>query len=70
MKKVLIRLAVCLFLVAVAAPFGATALAQDAAKSSPVSKKISGVVLDADGLPVIGAGVIIAGNNQRTITDE
>ena len=70
MKKVLIRLAVCLFLVAVAAPFGATALAQDAAKSSPVSKKISGVVLDADGLPVIGAGVMIAGTNQGTITDE
>ena len=70
MKKVLIRLAVCLFLVAVAAPFGVTALAQDAAKSSPVSKKISGVVLDADGIPVIGAGVMIAGTNQGTITDE
>ena len=43
MKKVLIRLAVCLSLVAVAAPFGVTALAHDAAKSSQMSKKISGI---------------------------
>ena len=39
-------------------------------KSTPVSKKISGVVIDTDGVPVIGAGVMIAGKNKGAVTDE
>lgn len=44
--------------------------AQTSTKSTPVSKKISGVVMDTDNVPVIGAGVMIAGKNQGTVTDE
>lgn len=39
-------------------------------KSTPMSRKISGVVLDTDGVPVIGAGVMVAGKNQGAVTDE
>ena len=38
--------------------------------TTPKSRKISGVVLDTEGLPVIGAGVMIAGKTQGTVTDE
>ena len=61
MKKVLVRLAVCVLLAVTIAPFGA--FAQN-------HKTISGVVLDADGVPVIGAGVMVTGKNQGTVTDE
>ena len=38
--------------------------------SKPVSRIISGVVTDTDGYPVIGAGVMVEGTIQGTITDE
>ena len=61
MKNVLVRLAVCVLLAVIIAPFGA--FAQN-------HKTISGVVLDTDGVPVIGAGVMIAGTTQGAVTDE
>ena len=61
MKNVLVRLVVCVFLAVIIAPFGA--FAQN-------HKTISGVVLDTDGVPVIGAGVMIAGTTQGAVTDE
>lgn len=41
-----------------------------AVNSSPVQRKISGVVIDTDGCPVIGAGVMVAGQMHGTVTDE
>lgn len=38
--------------------------------ADPGPRTISGVVLDTEGLPVIGAGVMIAGQMKGTITDE
>ena len=38
--------------------------------TKPVSRIISGVVTDTDGYPVIGAGVMVEGTTQGTITDE
>ena len=37
---------------------------------SPVSRTVSGVLLDTDGLPVIGAGVMVVGTMHGTVTDE
>ena len=43
---------------------------QTPVKSIPGARKISGVVLDTDGVPVIGAGVMVAGKNHGAVTDE
>lgn len=43
---------------------------QDTEKKEPVARTISGVVLDTEGIPVIGAGVMVAGQMHGTITDE
>lgn len=43
---------------------------EPARSTAPTSRKISGLVIDTEGLPVIGAGVMIAGKNQGTVTDE
>ena len=43
---------------------------QTPVKSIPGARQISGVVLDTDGVPVIGAGVMVAGKNHGAVTDE
>ena len=37
--------------------------------SKPVSRKLSGKVVDASGMPVIGAGVMVEGTGTGTVTD-
>ena len=37
--------------------------------SKPVSRKLSGKVVDASGMPAIGAGVMVEGTGTGTVTD-
>ena len=39
-------------------------------KAGAASRMVSGVVIDTDGLPVIGAGVLVSGQTYGTVTDE
>lgn len=39
-------------------------------KTNSLSRVVTGVVHDTDGYPVIGAGVIVVGQNYGTVTDE
>lgn len=64
----------CLTLLALAALLfsGTTALAKSPAQSSqnaPQKASVSGIVLDANGTPVIGAGVMAVGTKTGTVTD-
>ena len=40
------------------------------AQTKPTGRTVSGVVYDSDGLPVIGAGVMVQGSLNGTVTDE
>ena len=40
------------------------------AQTKPTGRTVSGVVYDSDGLPVIGAGVMVEGSLHGTVTDE
>ena len=40
------------------------------AQTLPTGRTVSGVVYDSDGLPVIGAGVMVEGSLHGTVTDE
>lgn len=39
-------------------------------QTKPTERTVSGVVYDSDGLPVIGAGVMVKGSLHGTVTDE
>ena len=58
MKNLLLKLTLCIGIAILSLPLSAQSLVT------------SGTVLDTDGLPVIGAGVMVVGQTQGTITDE
>ena len=58
MKNLLLKLTLCIGIAILSLPLGAQSLVT------------SGTVVDTDGMPVIGAGVMVVGQSLGTITDE
>ena len=48
---------------------GSSKTASDGANQTPSVRKVTGVILDSTGIPVIGANVIVKGTTNGTVTD-